>query len=474
MNNGTILTRIGRQIGIKKRAREVNLMKERRELPGFVRASATAMRYYELLHPINWEGIPERDLERNYGCDVLQYRAFIGACLVKVNERLRSMEQLKCYLSEHWGLAWLLGFNAVRQYSILDVFYGGRVAIGLPTERHMTRMLRELPNPVLQKLLDSTVALLQANLKGRGFGETISLDTKHIVAWVKENNPRQYVEERYDKKKQPRGDPDCRLGCKKRHNQRSRGEEAPLTPQSNPIPAGKVGIGEFYWGYGSGVVATKVPGWGEIVLAELTQPFDQPDVSYFYPLMAETERRLGFRPKYGAMDAAFDAAYVHEYFTEGGGYAAVPLVERGGYRRAFNAQGIPLCAASLPMHLQNTFQDRAHLVERTMERYRCPCLPERPCPIEHKNAARKGCISTLPAGEGARIRYTLDRKSEAYQHIYDQRTAVERINSQAKALGIERPCLRNGQAIANLNTLIYVVINLRALQRILKKTAEIA
>ena len=43
---------------------------------------------------------------------------------------------------------------------------------------------------------------------------------------------------------------------------------------------------------------------------------------------------------------------------------------------------------------------------------------------------------------------------------------AERINSQAVELGIERPKLRNGFAIANLNTLVYVLINLRALQRI--------
>jgi hypothetical protein len=48
----------------------------------------------------------------------------------------------------------------------------------------------------------------------------------------------------------------------------------------------------------------------------------------------------------------------------------------------------------------------------------------------------------------------LDRDSQRYKDIYKQRTATERINSQAKALGIERPHIRNGKAIANLNTLI--------------------
>jgi len=33
-------------------------------------------------------------------------------------------------------------------------------------------------------------------------------------------------------------------------------------------------------------------------------------------------------------------------------------------------------------------------------------------------------------------------------------------------LGIERPKIRNGPAIASLNTLVYVLFNLQALQRI--------
>ena len=43
---------------------------------------------------------------------------------------------------------------------------------------------------------------------------------------------------------------------------------------------------------------------------------------------------------------------------------------------------------------------------------------------------------------------------------------VERINAQAEALEIIHPKLRSGRAIANRNTLTYVLINLRALNRI--------
>ncbi|MCA9950944.1 MAG: transposase [Anaerolineales bacterium] len=58
------------------------------------------------------------------------------------------------------------------------------------------------------------------------------------------------------------------------------------------------------------------------------------------------------------------------------------------------------------------------------------------------------------------------KHSDRFKQIYKQRTAVERIFSQAVALGIERPKLRNQLAIANQNTLIYILINLRAMLRL--------
>jgi hypothetical protein len=325
------------------------------------------------------------------------------------------------------------------------------------------------------------VRLLQTELNTEvdDFGHAISLDTKHIIAWVRENNPKDYVQARYDKTRHPSADPDCRLGCKRRRNQRASSKVPPPTPADNPVPGNTISVGEFYWGYATGVVATKVPGWGEFVLAELTQPFDQPDVSYFHPLMADVERRLGFRPRYGAFDAAFDAWYVYEHFHRAdqpleAGFAAVPLSKRGGKRRQFDAQGWPLCEAGLAMPLKLTFFCRTTRVEHERGRYACPLVFPEPtgesCPIQHKNWPQ-GCITTLATSVGARIRHQLDRDSAIYKEVYKQRTATERINSQAVALGIERPKLRNGQAIANQNTLIYVLINLRALQRVRRQKA---
>jgi hypothetical protein len=261
------------------------------------------------------------------------------------------------------------------------------------------------------------------------------------------------------------------LGCKRRRNRPQETDALPATPAREGIPARAKTIGEFYWGYASGVVATKAADWGEFVLAELTQTFDKADISYFEPLMADTERRLGRKPRFGALDAAFDAFYVYEYFHGAGGFAAVPWSDSSAHRKGFNADGLPLCAAGLPMPRHSSFMKRSHCrVPHRRIRYACPLkFPEviaETCPVGHKNWTKKGCVTTLPDSPGVRVRHELDRQGEAYKEVFCQRTATERINSQALELGIERPKLRNAQAIANMNTLIYVLINLRAYHRI--------
>jgi hypothetical protein len=129
-----------------------------------------------------------------------------------------------------------------------------------------------------------------------------------------------------------------------------------------------------------------------------------------------------------------------------------------------------LAAAQCTTHL--TYIDRTvTLVKHQRGKYVCPLQAQDApsdavCPIDHERWPKGGCKTTMPTSVGARLRYTLDRECEAYQDAYRQRTATERINSQAVALGIERPHLRNGQAIANRNTLIYTLINLRFLKRL--------
>jgi len=462
-------------------------------LPGFVAHSSLARKYLDLLAPLDWDHFPERDPNRPWPGPRPQPRApYVASYLVKLDQQIRYMTRLRTFLVDHPPLLWILGFPLLPSD---DYPWGFDVEASLSSARQFSRVLRTLDNEALQFLLDGTVHIIGGELPPEAnFGDAVSGDTKHIIAWVKENNLKAYVKDRYDKNQQPSGDPDCRLGCKRKRNlgvsaQTETSADAattpapsstgdPPTPTTDPVPARTVKVGEYYWGYASGVMGTKVADWGEYVLAELTQPFDRSDVSYFFPLVTDTQRRLGRRPPYGTFDAGFDAFYVYQHFHDVGGFAAVPFSERGGITRSFDDQGLPLCQAGLPMPLKSTFICRTTLVEHQRGRYVCPLLFPEPtgpsCPLAHKNWTKGGCIATMPTCQGARIRYQLDRDSNAYKSVYKQRTATERINSQAVELGIERPKLRNGQAIANQNTLIYVLINLRAIQRIRARKAELA
>ena len=308
-------------------------------------------------------------------------------------------------------------------------------------------------------------------------GDCISLDTKHILAWVKENNPKAYVQERFQQTQTTAGDPDCNLGCKRKHNRKSplnllRPRKILFLPRQllSVNTTGAMVRGSLLLRFQS----------GESLFWQNTLKLSTSQMSRIsFPSCYKPSKNLGFRPRFGTFDAAFDAFYVYEYFhrpDDPEAFAAVPFSEKGGYKtRKFNPQGLPICAAGLAMPLLFTYTDRTvTIVEHERGKYVCPFFSKgvknkfikQNCPIHHKNARKGGCTATMPTSIGARFRYSLDRQSQAYKEIYKQRSATERINSQAVNLGIERPILRNGKAIANINTLIYTLINLRLMQRV--------
>jgi hypothetical protein len=98
------------------------------------------------------------------------------------------------------------------------------------------------------------------------------------------------------------------------------------------------------------------------------------------------------------------------------------------------------------------------------QRFQCPLLfPEKTGQTcDHEQFAKgKGCVKDVNWELGGIQRVTLDRDGPLFHALYNQRTGCERINARAKELGIERPRVRNRRSVANLNTLIYVIVNVR-------------
>ena len=407
------------------------------------------LEYRALFALLDWTAVAQWEQRRSGpGRPAHPETAYLKAFLVRLQQGLCYTSQLRHFLLTHPLLIIELGFHLVLDPSQP---YGFDPHKSLPCEWRLRQKLRTFDPALLQSLLHATVHALQAEIPG--LGETVAFDVKHIYAWVKENNLRAYVPDRYDKTRRPAGDPDCKLGVNRSTNQ-----EQP----DGSTKAHK----EYVWGYGSGVAAATTPDYGDVVLAECTQPFNEGDVTSFRPLYQRTVLALDRFPTHLTADAAYDAWYVYEAAVRHGGIAAVPLNQHSQPSAARLADGTPLCPIGLPMHPTLPFH---HTYGYRAQRFQCPLLfPQATgttCTHEQFKKG-KGCVKDVNWERGGIQRVTLDRTGDLYQSIYRQRTCCERINSQAKALGIERPKVRNGQSVAHLNTLTYILINLRALQRV--------
>jgi hypothetical protein len=405
-------------------------------------------RYRAFFALLDWSQVPERDVTRPWpGRPPHPTAAYIKALLVKLCEHKPFVTELRAFLVEHPLLVLELGFRPVRDPTQP---YGFDVEQTVPCDRYLRHWQQTLDPVILQALLQATVHALQAEIPG--LGTTVAFDVKHIYAWVQQNNPKAYVSDRFTPTQQPRGDPDCRLGVKRRSNQ-----ERPDGPPTERA--------EYVWGYGTGVAAATDPRYGDVVLAESTLPFNEGDSTYYHPLYRQTVAALGVRPTNITADAAFDAWHIYQTCADTGGMAAIPLNPRGHPPPARDEHGRPRCPEGRSMAPSYEFD---HTRGYRAQLFRCPLL----VPLVtgemcgHEQFAKgPGCVKYLNIEAGGRMRAEMDRQSEDYTALYRQRTAAERINSQATALGIERPRVRRQSSVRTLNTLTYIVINARALQR---------
>ncbi len=175
---------------------------------------------------------------------------------------------------------------------------------------------------------------------------------------------------------------------------------------------------EYLWGYGSGVAAATTPGYGDVVLAEYTQPFNENDVTYFRPLYQHVVIALKQFPTHFTADAAFDAWYVYDCAAGHGGIGAVPLNQHGHPIYEREPDGVPLCPAGLRMHPTSPFD---HTNGYRAQRFRCPLLfpqaTDQIC-LHEQFRKGKGCVKDINIEAGGLMRVTLDRDSPLYHAIY--------------------------------------------------------
>ncbi len=164
---------------------------------------------------LDWSVVEQWEAERSVrGRPAHPISAYLKAFLIRIREGMTFTAQLRRFLLRHPLLVIELGFRLVLDPTAP---YGFDLEQTLPCKFWLREQLRQFDQTLLQALLQATVHALQEEIPG--LGEVVAFDVKHIYGWVKENNERAYVRDRYDKTRRPVGDPDCRLGVKRSTNQ---------------------------------------------------------------------------------------------------------------------------------------------------------------------------------------------------------------------------------------------------------------
>ncbi len=416
---------------LHRTVRQQNREWHRIEVPAWFALDRVAQRYEQLFGEFDWEWVAERDeTGRARGRLPHPQRAYLRSYLVMVEEKIESMPKLRQYLCEHPALVWLIGYRVV---SDATSPYGFAVDTSVPSAGHLGAVLRALEERCLVELLAQSA---QRTLADDGPGpRTVVLDVKHQYAYVRQNNGRQYVPERFNPARQPRGDRDCRLGFK------------PCTNQGADPAPGKA-KGDYLWGYGSGIAVARTSTKEAVVLADLTLPFNANDVDFASGLLDATIAVLNGLPDALTADAAFDAHQVYAYFLNSPSRVAIPLNLRGHPSFRWDGETRPLCPTDqTPMQPREIRQERGH----PRQRFHCPV-----CGHDHK----------LFIDPIHLYRWRQDHDTPAFHRLYRQRTVVERVNSLADTYKLTRPHFRRRRSVAHRNTFIYIVLNLHVLQRL--------
>lgn len=257
-------------------------------LSKLIAADPIVQRYRALFALFDWSPI-DAPARRGPGKPAHPQSAYFKAALVRINEHLSSTPRWRAYLLDHPLLVLELG---LRPHLDFTQPYGFDVARTVPSVRWLNEWVRTVDCRLLCDLFEQSVQALRETIPD--LGEVVAYDVKHIYANVKENNPRVWMQDRFCKDRQSKGDPDCRVGVKKSTN------------QEQPDGSKKV-VKVYLWGYGSGVAAAIVPGYGMAILDEDTHPYNENDIEHFPALALQTVGILGSFLLHICADAAFDA-----------------------------------------------------------------------------------------------------------------------------------------------------------------------
>jgi len=370
-------------------------------------------------------------------------QAICRALVYKNLKAIKTLSELTFELSTNLGIGYVLGFDKQ------------------PPSRHrFEEFLHKTPNQLLQQIRKAQIKTL-INL-GLVSGEYLSIDSTPVIAWVKQNNPKMFVEGKFDKTKFPQGDPDARLGfmAMKRKPKHSKERQLEIFDTSSDKDKTVKEV-IFFWGYRNHVIFDAM---SELPVFEKTFPANVSDCTVTIPAFKELRKYFKLKnPKGVLADAAHDSVSIHKYIRRSlKAKDFIPINPRAKKPNIkLTSRNIRICLAGLEMYPWGKFKEG----NRIRRKFVCPITHlkglaskyNHQCPINHPRFSKGGCYAYVRVDKSYR-HSAVDPKSEHFKKIYKMQSGSERGFSRLLNFYMQRPVLTGLTAVSNHCTLAHISI----------------
>jgi len=371
-----------------------------------------------------------RPFSREALCRALVYKNLKG---------IKTLSELSFELSSNLGIAYILGFDK-----------------RIPSRHRFEEFLHKIPNQLLQEVRNTQLkTLTKLDVVS---GKYLSIDSTAIVAWVKQNNPKIFVEGKFDKTKFPQGDPDARLGVMATSNKAKYLKERQLEFfKASGKNTRKI---TYFWGYRNHVIFDSL---SELPVFEKTLPANISECTVTVQAFKELRNNLKYRPRGVLADAAHDTENIRKYIRcslkAKDFIPLIPRTKRTDIR--FTKHNTRVCIAGLEMCPWGKFKDRG----RIRRKFVCPVthlkgLAEKynhQCPVNHPNFSKGGCYAYTRVDKSYRSS-AMSPASEYFKKIYRMQSGSERGFSRLLNFYMQRPMLTGLNAVSNHCTLAHISI----------------
>lgn len=368
-------------------------------------------------------------------------RTICRALIYKNLKAIKTLSELAFELSTNLGIAYVLGFNKQS-----------------PSRHRFVEFLHKVPNQLLQEIRRKQIKTL-IDL-GVISGKYLSIDSTPIIAWVKQNNPKMFIEGKFDKTKFPQGDPDARLGflMLQRYTKHTKEQQLELFKQPNTKDNKQV---ICFWGYRNHVIFDSL---SELPVFELTKPANIFDSKITISAFKELKKNFKFKPKGVLGDAAHDTNAIRKYIRKKlKTKDFIPINPRATKQDIkFTSHNTRVCIAGFEMYPWGTFKDRG----RIRKKFVCPITHLKTfakkhkyqCPMNHPKFANGGCYAYVRIDGNDYRAKSIDPKSEYFKRIYKLQSGSERGFSRLLSFYMQRPMLTGIDAVSNQCTLAHITI----------------